>query len=73
MSDEAAKRRRTTWMMLAAAVLAALSLACGVGSAHPVPACQNAPTGDECTACCSREGFSGHLYNSLDQPPCECM
>jgi hypothetical protein len=66
------RRRRVLWLILAMTFLALLSLACGM-NARAIPACQDAPSGDECSACCSREGFNGHLYNSTDRPPCECM
>ncbi len=70
--NETRFRWRTWILVLAAVALAALSLACGM-SGTAIPACQNAPTGDECSACCSREGYSGHSYNSMSDPPCGCM
>lgn len=66
------RTQRVAILVVAATILAALSLACGM-SGTSVPACQNAPNGDECNACCTREGYSGHSYNSMGTPPCGCI
>ena len=66
------RRTRSIVVVVAALALSALSLACGL-SGQAVPACQSAPDSTECSACCSREGFTGHLYSSFDETPCKCM
>ncbi len=65
-------RRRFTWMTIALFVLAALSLACGV-SGQRIGVCDAAPSAEECQACCTREGFHGHMFSSFSNPACACM
>jgi hypothetical protein len=65
--------RRFRYLLVpAAALLSLLALACGMQGTR-VAACENEPDGDACSACCSREGYSGHVYSSMSTPPCECM
>ena len=66
------RRVRVVVFVGIALILWALALACGI-SGTAVPECRDSGSSEACSACCSDQGYTGHAFNSLGDPPCECM